>query len=109
MTSLKVVKIVNGTTYHKETSEEVASILEACRLNKTRIIIHLGDAETGADWCEQHDICGYVGRSTGESKIPLLIYNRRAMGGIGILDHCIVKIVASKGKRVLYVHHTYHT
>ena len=53
-------------------------------------------------WNEEHDIFGYVGRSTGENKIPLLVANFRSYGGGALLDHCIIKIRESKGNRVLY-------
>ena len=53
-------------------------------------------------------MAGYIGRSTGSQKIPLLIYNTRSMGGDHILDHCIVKIATAVGKHVLYQHPKYH-
>lgn len=100
-------KVINGTSYHAETSDKVISILEHCRVNKLRIIVDYGDIETGKSWGETCDIAGYIGRSTGLNKIPLLIYNSRSMGGGGILDNCIIKITTSKGKAVLYQHPNY--
>jgi len=41
-------------------------------------------------------------------KVPLLIANRRSLGGTAILDHCIVRIRSSAGGRVLYQHPDYH-
>ena len=64
-------KKVNGTSYHKETSQEVINILEQTRLSCKRIRLWLG--EDGKSWNEENDIIGYIGRSTGEYKIPLLI------------------------------------
>ncbi len=95
-------KIINGTTYHKETSEEVINVLEQSRMNKKRIILDYGDTKTGRSWNEIYDITGYIGRSTGKIKIPLLIYNSRSIGGSSILDHCIIGIYTSKGKNPLY-------
>jgi len=109
--------IINGTTYHDETPIEIVNILEAARLSRVdgngyRLRFRWGDTETGRDWGDAyHDtyrVEGYVGRRGGTSKIPLLIWNSRSYGGGAILDHCIVKIVTARGKRVLYQHPTYH-
>ena len=95
-------KKVNGTSCHKETSQEVINILEQTRLSCKRIRLWLG--EDGKSWNEENDIIGYIGRSTGEYKIPLLIKNSRSLGGGGLLDHCIIKISDCMTKKVLYQH-----
>lgn len=100
-------KIINGIAYHKETNENVISVLENALKNRIRIIVDYGDVSTGKSWNEQFDVTGYVGRSTGKIKIPLLVHNSRSYGGGTILDHCIIKIMTSKGKRVLYQHEKY--
>ena len=41
-------------------------------------------------------------------KVPLLVANRRSLGGGAILTHCIVRIRESAGGRVLYQHPSYH-
>jgi hypothetical protein len=99
-------KIVNGTAYKIDTPEKVVSILENARNNRTRIRVFYGDSETGKDWMEEHDVIGYIGRSTGRIKIPLLIPNGRSSGGGGILDDCIVKI--TQNKEVVYQHYNYN-
>jgi len=101
---------INGTTYKDETPLEVVNILENNRLSHRgkRLKIYYGNTETGKDWNEIYDISGYIGRSTGSIKIPLLIHNKRSMGGSGILDHCIVKITeTTKPYKVLYQHSKY--
>jgi len=95
-------KVVNGTSYHVETSDEVIQCLEKCRQNGTRIVLDYGDTKTGKSWGEVYDVTGRIGRSTGTSKIPILLHNRRSIGGGAILDHCIIGIVTSKGKEPLY-------
>lgn len=91
-------KEVNGTFYHSETSDKVIKILETCRQNGTRIILDYGDVKTGESWGEMYDITGTIGRSTGKIKVPLLIHNKRSIGGGAILDHCIIGIKTSLGK-----------
>jgi hypothetical protein len=109
MLTAEAYKIVNGTYYHPETSDEVIKVLERARMNNVRIRLYLGDAETGRCWLEEWDVEGYVGRSIGPVKIPLLAHNRRSLGGCGILDYCVIKIKESKGDRVLYQHPDFHT
>lgn len=99
--------VVNGTSYHIETSKQVIDVLEQVKEKRTRIQVDYGDVKTGKSWGEVYDITGTIGRSTGINKIPLLIHNTRSMGGGGLLDHCIVKISISKGKSVLYQHPQY--
>ena len=99
-------KIVNGTTYNINTSDEVIKVLESARTNKKRIRIFYGDTNTGRDWMEIYDTIGTVGRSTGINKIPLLIKNSRSMSGGAILDHCIVKITIDK--EVVYQNPKYY-
>lgn len=99
-------KIINGTAYHIETPIEVINILENAMKNRIRIRVFYGDNKTGKDWLEENDTIGYVGRSTGRIKIPLLIRTNRSFGGGSILDDCIVRI--TQDKRVLYQHENYH-
>jgi len=99
-------QIINGTSYHTETPAAVIEVLERSRQNRTRIHVSYGDSTTGRDWLEEWDITGYVGRSMGPVKVPLLVANRRSLGGGAMLDHCIVRIRASGG-RVLYQHPNY--
>jgi len=98
-------ELESGTCYHAETPQAVISALESARVGNYRIRIFLGDTNTGKDWGEENDVIGYIGRSMGRIKIPLLIHNTRSTGGGGILDHCIVKIM--KGKRTVYQHPKY--
>lgn len=100
-------KVVNGTYYDPRTPEEVVRVLERARLNNTRIRIYLSDTETGRSWLEEYDVEGYVGRSMGPVRIPILLHNSRSTGGGGILTHCVVKIRTSTS--VLYQHPAFHT
>ena len=104
----KKYRLVNDTAYSMSTLKEIIDILEESRVNKTRLIFDFGDPVTGRSWQEENDTIGHVGRSTGVIKIPLLIKTNRSYGGGALLDHCIVKITSSIGKKVLYKHHKYH-
>ena len=101
-------KVINGTTFHDETPITVCNILNDAISSRRlkRIRIFFGDKETGKDWNEFYDNIGYVGRSTGLIKIPLMIHNTRSTGGGAILDHCIVKITVDK--KTVYQHPKYH-
>ena len=108
---MKEYKTINGTSYDVRTQDEVVAILEHARLNRTRLHVSLGETggpEAGKDWLEENDVYGFIGRSTGSIKIPLLIHNRRSLGGPGLLDHCIVRIRTSSGGCILWQHLGYH-
>lgn len=96
-------------TLNEKTPSRVATLLNNLSMSQQRIRLVYGDTTTGKDWLEECDVIGNIGRSTGEKQIPLLIKNSRSTGGGSILDHCILKIVDVKSKRVLYQHEKYIT
>jgi len=102
----KEYKVVNGTSYSKETPNDVIDILEKVRNNGTRIRLFCGDVESGRDWLEEYGTIGTIGRSTGEQKIPLLLKTKFSDGGGAVLDRCIVKITIDK--QTVYQHPAYH-
>lgn len=102
-------KLPNGTYYSEKTSDEMIELLESIHKDGTRCRFHWGDSKTGIDWGDVYDVKGHIGRSTGSIKVPLLIYNSRSTGGGAILTDCIVKIVTTKGNKVLYQYPNYHT
>jgi hypothetical protein len=105
-------KVVNGTMYHEETPDIVVRILENARMSTARLRFAFGDTKTGKDWCEVYHICGRVGRSTGEIKIPLLIPRSNSYGGPALMDHCIVRIERKyrndRKYTEVYKHEKYH-
>ena len=105
---MKTYKHVNGTSFDERTPDEVIRVLESTRQNRTRLHISLGDTASGRDWLEEFETHGYVGRSMGPVKVPLLVANTRSLGGGSILAHCIVRIRTSAGGRVLWQHPDYH-
>lgn len=99
--------VVNGTTYGGQTPKAVIDILELHRgAREARLRLTYGDPDTGQAWDGEPDT-GYIGRSTGTVKIPLVIHNSRSIGGGGVLDHCIVRIETAAGKHVLWQHPKY--
>src|SRR5262249_11945879 len=99
---------VNGIYYHVETLDAVVQALERARATHQRIRVYYGDANTGRDWLEEHDVEGDVAISTGPLQVPLPICDSRSHGGGAMLDHCVVKVKWAAGG-VLYQHPTYHT
>jgi len=104
----------DGTFYHEQTPEKVIQVLNRFMSSAsffcTRLRLYYGDADSGKDWGERREsLIGYVGRSTGDVKIPILLYNTRSSGGALILDDCIVKIeyASKKCGGVLYQHPFY--
>jgi hypothetical protein len=99
---------VNGTSYHKDTDQRVIDVLDVLRRDgqNTRIRIYLGDTKTGESWLEEYGTMGYVGRSAGRIKVPILLSNTRSRGGAEISTQSIVKITDTRG-RVFYEHPTF--
>ena len=95
----KRYKVVNGTYYAAKTSDATIERLERARQTGERIRLDYGEPKTGRSWGETNDITGYVGRSTGQVKIPLLLHNKRSIGGGGILTNYILSIRSSNKRR----------
>ena len=103
----KYQKTDSGTCYHVDTPAVLVKSLELAMHNRSRVRVFYGDTKNGRDWMEENDVIGRIGRSTGTFKIPLMVNNSRSMGGPGLLDRCIVKLVVNK--RMVYVHPKYQT
>ncbi len=99
-----------GTSFRKGTPDQIKEIISMFMHSGTRLRLCLGDAVTGRDWEEEHDVEGYIGRSTGSIKVPILLANARSHGGGEILTTNIVKIQYANKKQggVLYQHPNYH-
>ena len=103
----KEYKLCDGTYYSYDTPNKVIDILESARRQGNRIRIFYGNPDTGEDYKETEDVLGYIGRSTGEIKVPVIVYNKRSTGGSKVLDQAIIKITADK-HQTLYQHPQYY-
>jgi hypothetical protein len=96
----------NAFYLDSETPQQIKNILEDNLHTKNRVRLFFGDKNTGKDWEEEYDTIGYIGRSTGTNKIPLLINNSRSMGGMAISTTSIVKVTVNG--YTAYQHPNYH-
>ena len=103
---MKQYKIVEGISFEENTNDRVIEILLDAINRRERIRVFYGDTKSGRDWLETYDTIGTVGTSCGKTKVPLMIYSIRSMGGDAILTENIVKI--TKDKKVIYKHPKYN-
>lgn len=103
---MKEYKELNGYHFDVATPDAVCEALSLIDRN-TRIRVWYGDPVTGKSYDEIYDTTGYVGSSCGTIKVPLLINNARSTGGPELTCGCIVKIVDTRTKRVIYQHPTF--
>lgn len=65
--------------------------LERARLSRTCVTYGEGDS---------HD--GYVSRTTGSVKMPILVHNSRSLGGEPITERCVLEVRAVVGRVLLW-------
>ncbi len=90
METTKQYQIVDGTYYHADTPQGVIHALEEARKRGEKVQIWYG--ENGVSWNDENHMHGYIGRSTGLHKIPLIISPRSKYGGPALLDECIIRV-----------------
>jgi len=105
------------TWYDPRTPNKVTGILEkAIQSHRERagygqrLRLFLGDPATGSDWCEENDVVGFIGRSCGSMKVPLLLEPLRdewgdrmsAESGGAILTANILRIIDIDSLEELY-------
>jgi hypothetical protein len=109
--------VSNATHFHEKTAPAVKRVLEKCRINHDIVRLQMGDPETGRVWLEEMDVVGFIGRSSGTQKVPLIIEPllvskelsdvRSADGGPALLEHHILRIVNVSTGVELYRHPKY--
>jgi hypothetical protein len=78
----------------------IEDILEKLRRTGQRVRIFYG--RDGVMWMEEHDVMGYIGRSTGPQPIYLLLSRDNSRGGHGILTSSIVRIYDTGTKKEIF-------
>jgi len=104
---MKIQIAAHGMSFNEGTSEKVIQVLATALQDRRRVRVWYGDVLTGRSWDEENDVCGYIGKSGGSVKVPLLIHNSSSFGGGAILTDCIVKIVDTQSKVVYYQHENF--
>ena len=105
---MKILKEFGGFYFPENTSYLLKECIIRCYENKQRVRLWYGDALTGKSWNEENDICGYIGKSTGAQKVPLLINSNRSLGGGAISVDSVLKIVDIKTGKILYQHENFN-
>lgn len=91
----------SDTWFTPGTPQAVQDILEKYRHSRKLLRVFYGDHESGRDWMEENDVVGFVGRSTGSVRVPLLVAPRED-GGPALLTECIVRLMDGRSGRELY-------
>ena len=71
----KTYNVMENMWFNTNTPIKVMETLVDANKHYRRIRVFYGDVNTGKDWCETFDTIGYIGKSTGQIKIPLLVKN----------------------------------
>ena len=90
-----------GLWWPEKMPDSLINVLMTCHRNNVRVILDYGNMETGESWEDTYETTGYIGKSTGAYPMPLLVYNKRSLGGGGLVSS-IISVKTSKGKRLLW-------
>ena len=107
----KEYKVCNGTFYSAEALDGVILALEYARVNRIRIRVFYayktaGEKENGVKdsefdvlevWEDENDCIGWLGRSIGNIKIPILLSSSSSCFGSPILDSRTVLVKTTEG------------
>lgn len=91
------------------TLPEVGKILEHLLAQRVRCRIWYGNTETGLAWPDEYDVTGYIGRSTGTRRVPLMIHDTTSIGGGALMTAKILRIDVIWSRQTLYKHPLFHT
>lgn len=108
---MRQYRVINGTSYDSTTCQQVIDTLENIRQKQIRVHLSYGFVDgprAGEDWFEEHEVTGRISRSMGPVKVPIIVYNRRSLGGGGIIVGRIIKIRRTDTNQILYQHLKYN-
>ena len=111
----KEYKVCNGTFYSAEALDGAILALEYARVNRIRIRIFYAyktaeEKENGVRdsefdvlevWEDENDCIGWLGRSNGNIKIPILLSSSSSPYGLSIVESRVV-LVKTTGGKVLF-------
>lgn len=97
-----------GLTEYSQVNQALMRILKNAEHKDYRLRIWYGDRQTGTAWNEEYDVCGYIGRSGGDIKIPLLINNSRSYGGPALSVGSIIRVDDIEEHRTLWKVNNFH-
>lgn len=103
---LKDKFVIDGFVFSNGTPLNTANKLIELMKTKERVTLDYGYLDTKKSWNEIYDISGRVGYSSGSHglKYPLLVHNKRSLGGGLIITNHILSIKLSKGKKLIFEH-----
>lgn len=96
-----------GMWFADGTPEKLKTVILNGYRSNCRFRFWYGDVESGGSWDEENDVCGYIGKSGGNIKVPLLLNKSNSTGGVELTNN-IVKIYNITLKKVVYQHPTFN-
>lgn len=96
-------KVCNGIFFDPATPDDLVRLLEGWYRSNARLTFDFGDTDTGESWGDTYDVSGYIGRTTGTIKSPILVNNKRSMGGPILSTNRILTVRPSNKKHGDYL------
>jgi hypothetical protein len=78
------------------------AVLSECYRQKRRVRVWYGDGKTGESWFEDFETTGYIGRSCGDFKVPLIVSNSRSWGGGALSVGSVIRVDDIKTRKTLW-------
>lgn len=113
-TDFEVARKLHADSEHEEKLEVYNHIDEnfikkiASCIHSGRYRIWYGDKDTGRSWNETYDVTGEIGRTGGHFKIPILLHDRRSIGGGAILLGSVIRIDDTATRQTIWKHENFH-
>lgn len=104
----KYTVTLSGTYYPADTDIAAISAMEYARLSDHRVRVFIGYTEAyrgqggtegkpGEVWPQEYDVTGYIGRTTGQVKSPILLHSKASSGGGIISADCLLGLRLTTG------------
>lgn len=94
--------------YSGTVNDRLINVLLDLIYDRRRVRVWYGDTQTGRSWNEEFQTKGYIGRSTGNLKVPLIVSNSRSFGGGALSVGCLVRIDDIESHRTLWKVDNFH-